>query len=392
MAVSSTSNAFDALALRDNYRQSVANSMLSAGTTLYSKKKYAEAAQAFRGAAALNPALASAYTYLGYSYTQMGKKQDAVNALKLSLKVDKTQDQVYTDLANLYIDMKQTTDAETTLKSAVKQNNLNTLAYYTLGQLQSQRKDYKDAETNFRKVIQIEPKNGNGYYALGMALNGQGRSSEAITALKKATSIKKDFVPALYELGTAYAASGDTYNANQQLTKLQSIDTSAASTAASNLKAALAKPGMSYIDPAGSTFTTVFSKIPLLALDATTLSTAGATKDFTLKIAFTSDMDYQSVTNIANWSISKASGGVAGVYNNGLYSAKSVAVPAIPKSVTYDPTTKEARLVFTLRQNSTVDGTIDPSHLVFKFLGKDANGKTMDESADQIDGANSSAF
>ncbi len=396
---SNTSGPFDALALQEGIRNNVANSALAAGTTLYSQKKYTQAAQAFKQAAALNPALAQAYTYLGYSYTQMGKKQDAINALKLSLKVDKTQDQVYSDLANLYVDMKKPTDAENTLKSAVQQNNQNTPAYYTLGLLLAQRKDYTDAETQFRKVIKLEPKDGNGYYALGMALNGQGRSNEAITELKKAVSLKKDFVPALTELGKAYAAKGDTYNAQDQLNKLQKISTSDAQLAAEDLKNTMFKPGISYINPSGSSLPTVFPTMPLLALDASTLATPGATKEFTIKIVFNTAMDTSSITNIANWSITKASGGTAGIYNNGLYSPKSVAVPAIPKSVTYDPVSNEARLVFTLRQSDTIDpdtglpnGTIDPSHLVFKFLGKDQSGRSMDESADQIDGASGNAF
>ncbi len=396
MAVSiGSASPFDALALQEASQSSVANSMLAAGTTLYSQKKYAQAANAFRAASAMNPTLASAYTYLGYTQMQQGNKQEAIKSLTLSLKVDKTQDQVYSDLANLYIDMKQPANAEKTLQNAIKQNNQNTPAYYTLGQLQAQRGDNVDAETQFRKVIRLEPKDGNGYYALGMALNGQGRSSEAITSLKTAISLKKDFVPALSELGKAYAATGDTYNAQQQLTKLQNIGTSAANTAAQNLKATLTKPGISYIDPSGSSLTTVFGTIPILALDDPsnlTLATAGGSKDLTLKIAFSTQMDSATVTNIANWSISRATGGTAGVYNNGLYSPQSVAVPAIPKSVTYDPVSGEARLVFTIRQNSTLDGTIDPSHLVFKFMGKDANGNAMDSAADQIDGASSTAF
>jgi Flp pilus assembly protein TadD len=420
---SSTSGPFDALALQETIRNNVANTALSSGITLYSQKKYTQAAQAFKQASALNPALAQAYTYLGYADTQLGKKDDAVKAFKLSLKVDKTQDKVYSDLANLYIDMKKPTDAEKTLQDAIKQNNLNTPAYYTLGQLMAQRKDYTDAETQFRKVIKLEPKDGNGYYALGMALNGQGKPKDAIAALKTAISLKKDFVPALTELGKAYAAQGDTVNAQKQVDQLNKIGTSAAHLAVQDLQATILKPGISFINPSNSALPTALPTMTFAFLDATKLTTPGTSKDFSMKIVFNTDMDSESVQNIANWSISKASGGRAGVYNNGLYSVTDVAIPAIPKSVIYDPINREARLTFTLRQHSTtltadtayrrdvyvngsivkagttitagsvvVDGTIDPSHLVFKFLGKDQNGKAMDESADQIDGASGTAF
>jgi tetratricopeptide (TPR) repeat protein len=388
----SGSSAFDALALQETIRESVANITLSSGITLYSQKKYTQAAQAFKQAAAMNPALAQAYTYLGYTQMQQGKQQDAIKSLTLSLKVDKTQDQVYSDLANLYIDMRKPADAEKTLQNAIKQNNQNTLAYYTLGQLQSQRGDNVDAEKQFRKVIRLEPNDGNGYYALGMALNGQGRYSEAITQLNRATSLKQDFVAAISELGKAYNATGDAYSAQRQVDKLNKIGSSDAKLAAQNLTTSMTKPAISDINASGTTLPYVFGTIPLLVINPMNTQAPGAAQDITIKFDFNSDMDASSVTNIANWSITKASGGAAGLYNNGLYSPKSVNIPAIPKQVTYDPVNNQAVLTFTVHQNATGDGTIDPSHLVFKFKGVDANGNAMDPTANAIDGFSNTPF
>ncbi len=383
---------FAALSLQESVRENVANSALSAGITYYSNKQYTQAAQAFKQASAMNPALAQAYTYLGYTQIQQGKQQDAVRSLTLSLKVDKTQDQVYSDLANLYIDMKQPADAEKTLQDAVKENNQNTPAYYSLGELQAQRKDYADAETQFRQVIKLEPKDANGYYALGMALDGQGRYSEGITQLEKATSLKQDFVAAISELGTAYAATGDTYNAQNQIDQLNKIGTSDASLYAQDLTAAITKPGISGIDPSGSSLPYVFGSIPLLALNPANLQTPGASQNVTIKLDFNTTMDSSSVTNIANWSIAKASGGTAGLYGNGLYGPNDVSVPAIPEQVTYDPVNNQAVLTFTVNQNAAGNGTIDPSHLVFKFNGKDVNGKSIDPETNAIDGFQNAPF
>lgn len=406
--------AFDALALQETIRESVATSALSAGMTLYSQKKYTQAAQAFKQASAMNPALAQAYTYLGYTQIQQGKQQDAVKSLALSLKVDKTQDQVYTDLANLQIDMKKTADAEKTLQSAIKQNNQNTLAYYTLGQLQAQQGDYVGAEKQFRQVIKLEPKDANGYYALGMALDGQKRYGEGIAQLNKATSMKKNFVAAISELGSAYAATGDNDNAKNQVDRLNKIATADATLAAQNLSKQLQTTGISYFDLSGAkTYTTspttgqqiiqteplnpYFPQMNVKSIDtaptgspdpyADPLYTAGGARVFTLKIAFTNDMNAASVTNTANWSVSKASANIGGGTYGGLYSPQSITIPVIPDQVTYDPVNRVASLVITLHQNATVNGTIDPSHLVFKFNGVDQNGQTLDPTADQIDGA-----
>jgi hypothetical protein len=58
----------------------------------------------------------------------------------------------------------------------------------------------------------------------------------------------------------------------------------------------------------------------------------------------------------------------------------------MPDRVTFDSTKQEATVVFSIFQNDTGTGTIDTSHLTFKFQGKDANGKTMDSKADQYNG------
>jgi hypothetical protein len=45
-----------------------------------------------------------------------------------------------------------------------------------------------------------------------------------------------------------------------------------------------------------------------------------------------------------------------------------------------------ATVTFRLQQNAAADGTIDPSHIEFKFSGKDIYGNSMDENFDQFMG------
>lgn len=384
---------FSALTSATDLRSSVANTLLSSGINLMQNKKYSEAASAFRQAAAMQPDLTEAYIYQGDAYSRLGKKKEAIEAYKMSLKVDKSQDTVYTTLAGVYIDSGQQAEAEKVLKDGIKQNKQNTLAYYMLGQLQAQNKDYSSAEANFRQVVKLEPKDGNGYYALGMALNGQGKYDAAVEMLQKATALKKDFSPALLELGRAYAGLGNKEKAQEQVDALSAIDTTDAAISAEELAAEIKQPKMKYYNSVDSSLKLNISNISLLAIAPAEFINPGGSKDFTVKFTFDSDMDLGSVVNPLNWRISKASGGTAGLYNNGLYSAKDVPVPYIPKNVSYDPTTREATVAFTIRQlTSGIDGTIDPKHLVFQFLGKDVNGKSMDSSADQYNGWSGGVF
>ena len=393
--ITSSADIFTVLSSQQDLRDSAANTALSSGISLMENKKYAEAARAFKMASAYKPELTQAYTFQGDAYARLGKKPEAAAAYELSLKVDSSQSTVYSSLANVYVDMGKTTDAIKTLQKAVKANNLNTPAYYTLGLLQAKNGDYKSAEAQFRQVIRIEPKDGNGYYALGMALNGQGKNQDAIRPLEQAITLKKDFDTAITELGKAYIKLGETDKVQTQIDKLNKIGTSNAAFSAADLADQIRKPGIFYYNAIKSSLQLSSGPVNLLSLDpidSTDFTTAGASKNVTVTFAFDSSMDPASVMNVTNWTITKAAGGTAGIYDNGTYSPKNVPIPLIPMRVTYDPASQEATLTFAISQNSTVDGKIDPSHLVFRFKGTDANGATMDSTADQYDGFKSGAF
>jgi hypothetical protein len=61
-------------------------------------------------------------------------------------------------------------------------------------------------------------------------------------------------------------------------------------------------------------------------------------------------------------------------------------------SVTYNYETKEATIKFRLSQNADGTATIDPKHLVFGFKGRDASGREMDSSGDEINGYSLTSF
>jgi hypothetical protein len=66
-------------------------------------------------------------------------------------------------------------------------------------------------------------------------------------------------------------------------------------------------------------------------------------------------------------------------------------VGPLPNNVYYDAKSYKATVTFTIRQNATADGTIDPSHIEFKFSGKDAFGNKMDPNFDQYIGFSGTA-
>jgi len=58
----------------------------------------------------------------------------------------------------------------------------------------------------------------------------------------------------------------------------------------------------------------------------------------------------------------------------------------MPVSVTYRPDMATATVTFAITQNSSGTGTIDLSHILFKFKGVDVNGNAMDAARDEYSG------
>jgi len=165
---------------------------------------------------------------------------------------------------------------------------------------------------------------------------------------------------------------------------------------ADDLSFILNKPRISYIDAANNKG---YSQLlgpgtPLWMLDPTLMNNPDASSKVTVAIQFSNKMDIASVMNPANWEISRAKSAEGGYYNNSMpfYPSREAKVNTRPFSVTYNPETRQASVIFTVQQNATGDATIDPKHLVFKFSGKDALGRQMDTSGDQIDGYSLKAF
>lgn len=377
---------FSALADIQTTRASVASAALSNGLTLYQNGKYKEAAASFRQATALQPDYIDAYNYLAMADLKTGDRKAAIKAYSNSLQLDRTQDDIHVKLANIYIEDENYTDAEKELKTASQVNPANALPFYTLGLLQQQQGKNAEAEKSFRQTVRLSPNDGNAHYGLGLALSKQGKYNEAITQLTKATSLKKDFAPAMYELGNIYAAQGDNTKVQQQIDSLSALQTSQADGFVTDLQETLRQPKISYVVKDSSSFNFDLGTVPLVALD-TTLVKPGASKEFSVTFKFDSEMDAASVNNIANWKISRGGGTTGGLYDNGFYrETDRAAATTMPVRVMYDPTKQEATVMFSIFQNDSGTGTIDTSHLTFKFQGKDVSGKSMDTTADEYNG------
>lgn len=374
-------------------RSQVAQYAIANAATYMGNGNNDAAIREFKKALAYDPQNATAHTYLGNIYLGQGKIREAINEFKTVVRVDNasvtidtsvTSVTAHTNLGNAYFQAKQYSDAEKEFKTAARLDPTQPLADYTLGLLYTQTDRFSEAEAQFNKVAKVSPRDGNVFYALGALFNKMGRPEDAVKQLEKALTLKKNFPNANFELGTAYAAIGNKDKAEGQLRILQAKNSSLYN----SLSSILNKPKMLYMDQSNSKS---FNQLlgpgkPLWMLDPS-LMTANASKKVTVAIQFNNKMDMASITNPANWEISRANSTEGGYYNSLVRTtSKEVTIAKRPAFITYDPTTGQANVTFTVQQNETHDATIDPSHLVFKFTGKDAAGRQMDTTGDQIDG------
>jgi hypothetical protein len=126
---------------------------------------------------------------------------------------------------------------------------------------------------------------------------------------------------------------------------------------------------------------------PLVALNSYLIN-PGATRTVSIQIQFDKQMDRESIENPVNWQIGRAAGqGPGQAYNFGLpISPNEAKLSPIPSAVTWDADNLTATVYFTVTQNAAANATIDPSHIEFKFSGKDIYGLKMNPKFDQFTG------
>jgi tetratricopeptide (TPR) repeat protein len=367
---------------------SLAAAALGRGIDKYTADDYSGAIREFRRCVALSPysdnALKS-FEYLVNTLNKSDKTSEAMEACRQAIKIFPSADGMNLGLGHLLFGERRYTEAVEQYKTAVNKNPTASQNVYSLGQGYLALGRYNDAEAQFKRVIQLTPKDSGGYYALGQTYRKMGLLTEAQEQLERALAIKNDFPDAHFELGMVYAEQQQADKANSELGILSDEESTENYTELSAKIFETSKPrilsanatGFYLGSPAGTRASSLDSS----------LATPGATKNFTVSFIFNKPMDTASIGDMSNWSISRSTETrTGGPYNWGIITEKDVRVSSTPVCVLYDPSTLTAKVTFSITQNANGDGTIDLSHLVFKFKGMDGYGNVMDTAADEYSG------
>ena len=362
---------------------------LANGIDLFMNKRYKEAAKEFQRAVGLAPQglhAPEASNYMGNAYLKLGKTEKAIDSYQQSIRIDPFRDDTHVTLGNLYFSLGRHKEAEKEYKQAIKINPSAT-NHYSLGQAYLSMEQYRSAEKEFNTVKRLAPQHGSGDFGIGLVRSREHRYEDAIRSFKEATRKKDDLYDAYAEMGYAYADLGKMDQAQEMVDFL----TEKSSHLADTLSQYMYK-----VDP--PKFKLAYSadflysqpmQTPVASLDAY-LTDPNASATFTMKFVFDKEMDRASVENVLNWSIARSTGSGPGeMYNFGMPVADTeIMPPRFPDHVYYDQKAQTAIVTFSLTQNATADGTIDPAHIEFTFKGEDKFGYKMDPAGDQFRGFN----
>jgi tetratricopeptide (TPR) repeat protein len=368
---------------------SVVTAAMSRGIELYQKEDYAGSITEFKRVAALAPNsdnAVKAYNFSGSAYLRLDRTDDAINAYKSAIRLSPYDDTLHVTLGNVYFDQKRYAEAETEYQTSVRLNSQSATNWYSLGQAYLATEKYDDAEQAFTKITQLSPLSHSGHYGLGQVAYKRGDYDQAIKEFRNVLELKRDFTYAHVDLGYAYADKGDFDNAKQQIKILNNSDTSQADLL-SEYVYKVSPPELLAAYTTGGFDVSLGPGTAVSELDAS-LAVAGSSKYFTMNFIFSKDMDTASVRNPYNWQLGRAAyGAPGGAYNWGL-ATPSTDTPVLlyPASVLYDPDTLTAEVTFRVNQNTSANGTIDPSHIIFKFTGEDVYGNAMNPAADEYGG------
>ncbi len=380
------SGIFSVLAGQSAQMSALANNAIGAGIDKYQKGDYKSAIIDFKRSIALDPQsayAAEAANYMALAYLKLDQDEEAVEAYKTSTRLNPFRDDTHIKLGNLYLDLNRLPESETEYKEAVRLNpDVNN--YYALGNFYLQTQRYNEAETQFQTILSLSQHGGKGNYGLGMVYSQQGRYEKAIDQFKESIRLTPDFAYGYLDLGYAYADAGQIDEAVKQMEILEKMDPALADMLSRHLYKAEA-PRIEFAS-SQSTFPYYFGPYtPLSALD-TYLLNANTSRPFTVVFQFSKEMDRSSVENRFNWNISRSSqGGPGQAYYFGQDVPQTeVTLSPFPELVVYDEDNFRATVTFRIYQNAAADGTLDPSHLVFKFSGEDVFGNPMDSKADEF--------
>ena len=169
----------------------------------------------FKKAISMDKQYPDPWNNLAVAYANVGKIDNAINALKHSLKIYPYHPEGYNNLASFYIQKKEFKEAERLLQIALRLRPHYGKAYFNKGRVHFAREEIEKSWECFKKAC-TECDFDNvpyGFFTYGKVSTRLGKYDDAIFAYKKALSFDQNLPGLAFGLANAYYMKKDYNNA-----------------------------------------------------------------------------------------------------------------------------------------------------------------------------------
>ena len=170
------------------------------------------------------PEDANAWNRLGFTYGELHRYNDAIEAYRQALRIDPGYSSAWDHLGLAYHSLNRYTDAIEAYRQALRISPTITDFWVHLGITYGKLNRYNDAIEAYRQALRINPENKVTWNELGIAYGNLNRHNNAIEAFRQALRIDPEDANAWYNLGAAYANSGNRAAALDAARELRRLD------------------------------------------------------------------------------------------------------------------------------------------------------------------------
>jgi tetratricopeptide (TPR) repeat protein len=200
----------------------IARTYLHLGSSYLTFKKYKKAEQAFLKARRIYDE-SRASCGLGMTYYQLGRFDDAENAFRRAMSLNRNDVCAHFQSGRMYYVQGKYHDAIAAFKRAAALNSTSG-TYVYLGNSHVFAREFEPGIDAYKEAIRLAPRKRLGHYQLGVAYNYLRRYEEAVEAFKQAIKLDPDYEEAHYSLALVYNSMRNRPAAKNQYEILKKIN------------------------------------------------------------------------------------------------------------------------------------------------------------------------
>lgn len=234
------SAAEEALRLRDEYPEALTLLKLVKmryyynGEKCFNRENYDQAILEFQKAVEIDPNFIGAHLFLGKTYFQLGRLEEAEKETKEALEVNRNYEhakelleeikQKHKEQGDGYRKQKAYDKALKAYQHAIRIDDKYKEAYHNLGFLYRMMKKYDEAIQAYEKAIEIDKWSHGTYSNLSFVYRKIGDPDKAVDLLKRAIAIKPDYQRAYHNLADTYFEMKNLHDASNTILKALELD------------------------------------------------------------------------------------------------------------------------------------------------------------------------